>query len=145
MIGVLLGLFITRTPISMMVLIGLIMLAGIVVNNAIILIDYVNQLRGRGMERNAAIIEAGPARLRAILMTTITTLLGMLPMALGYGEGSEQSAPLAITIIFGLTASSIFTLFFVPVMYTLIDDMGLWIKRKVFRRAAPAPQVDSGV
>lgn len=137
-IGVLLGLFITRTPISMMVLIGLIMLAGIVVNNAIILIDYVNQLRERGLKRNEAIVEAGPARLRAILMTTITTLLGMLPMALGYGEGSEQSAPLAITIIFGLITSSIFTLFFVPVMYTLIDDTGSWFKRKLFRRTAPA-------
>ena len=144
-IGVLLGLFITRTPISMMVLIGLIMLAGIVVNNAIILIDYVNQLKARGWGRNEAIVEAGPARLRAIMMTTITTLLGMLPMALGYGEGSEQQAPLAITVIFGLTTSSLFTLFFVPVMYTLVDDFSAWFRRKLLRRPVQSPrQAESG-
>ena len=143
-IGVLIGLFITNTPISMMVLIGLIMLAGIVVNNAIVLIDYVNLMRRRGMERFEAIVEAGPARLRAILMTTLTTLLAMVPMALGLGEGSEQQVPLAITIIFGLTTSSVFTLLFVPVMYTILDDISSWIKRKVFRRSVPAPASETG-
>ena len=77
-------------------------------------------------------------------MTTLTTLLAMVPMALGLGEGSEQQVPLAITIIFGLTTSSVFTLLFVPVMYTILDDISSWIKRKVFRRSVPVPASETG-
>ncbi len=139
LIGVLLGSFITATPISMMTFIGLIILAGIVVNNAIVLIDYINQKRGHGMERKEAIIEAGPARLRAIMMTVLTTVLAMVPMALGFGEGSEQQAPMAITVIFGLLFSTLFTMFLVPVVYTYLDDISNWVKRKVFRIKPAAP------
>lgn len=133
-IGVILGLFITRTPLSITVLIGLIMLAGIVVNNAIILVDYVNTLRGRGLEREEAILEGAPSRVRPIFMTTATTVLGLLPLALGIGEGAEMQAPMAITVIFGLSFSTLLTLFFVPVMYTIADNLRNWFNRVVLRR-----------
>lgn len=128
-IGVIGALAITGRTFSVPTFIGVIMLAGIVVNNAIVLIDYINTLRKRGMEREEAIIKAGPVRLRPILMTTLTTALGMLPIAFGVGEGAEMQAPMATAVIGGLTASTIFTLVFVPVMYTVIDDFGKWLKR----------------
>lgn len=128
-IGVLVGLFVTQTPLSVVAFIGLIMLAGIVVNNAIVLVDYINTLRRRDkMDRTEAILLAGENRLRPILMTTVTTLLGMLPLALGIGEGTEVQAPLAIVIIFGLTFSTVFTLVFVPVMYVILDNLANWVK-----------------
>src|SRR5699024_3836232 len=102
-IGVLLGLFVMGIPLSIPGLIGIIMLAGIVVNNSIVLVDYINILRRRGMERYEAIIEAGRSRLRPILMTTLTTILAMVPLGLALGEGAEMQQPLAVTIIFGLT------------------------------------------
>jgi multidrug efflux pump subunit AcrB len=113
------------------------MLAGIVVNNSIVLVDYINILRGRGMERNEAIIEAGRSRLRPILMTTLTTVLAMIPLGLALGEGAEMQQPLAITIIFGLSVSTLFTLFLVPVIYTMFDDLTGWItgRRKKRRKA----------
>ncbi|WP_087973599.1 efflux RND transporter permease subunit [Oceanobacillus rekensis] len=122
-IGVIGGLFITNMSLSIPGFIGLIMLAGIVVNNSIVLVDYINILRGRGMDRLEAIVEAGRTRLRPILMTTLTTVLAMVPLGLGIGEGAEIQQPLAVTIIFGLSVSSIFTLFFVPVIYTFFDDL----------------------
>jgi HAE1 family hydrophobic/amphiphilic exporter-1 len=97
------------------------MLAGIVVNNAIVLVDLVNQLRSRGMEREAALIEAGRSRLRPIIMTMLTTTLGLLPMALGLGQGSEIRAPMAITVIGGILFSTLLTLVVVPVAYALLD------------------------
>jgi hydrophobic/amphiphilic exporter-1 (mainly G- bacteria), HAE1 family len=113
-------------------LIGVIMLSGIVVNNGIVLVDYINILRReRGYVRDAAIREAGPVRLRPILMTTVTTILGMLPLAMGLGEGSEVQAPMAIVIIGGLAVSTIITLIFVPVIYSLMDDLGLWVKGRL--------------
>lgn len=120
-IGVALALWLTDTSLSVIVFIGLIMLAGIVVNNAIVLVDMINQLRERGMERIAAIKEAAHLRLRPIIMTTLTTLLGMLPMAFGIGEGSEMRTPMAITVIGGLLTSTMLTLLVVPVMYSLLD------------------------
>jgi len=120
-IGVALSLWLTNTRLSVIVFIGLIMLAGIVVNNAIVLVDLINQLRARGMERIAAIREAAHLRLRPIMMTTLTTLLGLLPMALGLGEGSEMRTPMAITVIGGLLTSTLLTLLVVPVMYSLLD------------------------
>lgn len=120
-IGVVLGLFVTGLPFSVPAFIGVIMLAGIVVNNAIVLVDYINILRGRGMERDEAILEAGPSRLQPILMTTMTTVLGMIPLGLALGEGAEAQQPMAIVIIFGLTFSMFLTLLFVPVMYTFFD------------------------
>jgi len=122
-IGVLLGLFVTGLPLSIPGFIGIIMLAGIVVNNSIVLVDYINILRERGLERYEAIIEAGRSRLRPILMTTLTTILAMVPLGLGIGEGAEMQQPLAVTIIFGLGVSSIFTLLLVPVVYTYFDDL----------------------
>ncbi len=122
-IGVMGGLFITGIPLSIPGFIGVIMLAGIVVNNSIVLVDYINILRRRGIDRYEAIIEAGRSRLRPILMTTLTTVLAMVPLGLALGEGAELQQPLAITIIFGLTVSSIFTLLLIPVVYTLLDDL----------------------
>ncbi|MDZ4730582.1 MAG: efflux RND transporter permease subunit [Xanthomonadales bacterium] len=120
-IGVAVALWLTDTRLSIIVFIGLIMLAGIVVNNAIVLVDLINQLRARGMERIAAIKEAAHLRLRPIMMTTLTTLLGLLPMAFGLGEGSEMRTPMAITVIGGLLTSTMLTLLVVPVMYSLLD------------------------
>ena len=120
-VGVAVALWLTDTSLSVIVFIGLIMLAGIVVNNAIVLLDLINQLRERGMERLAAIREGARLRLRPIMMTTLTTVLGLLPMALGLGEGSEMRTPMAITVIGGLLTSTLLTLLVVPVMYSLLD------------------------
>ena len=117
LIGVIVALFALGISVSIMVFIGLIILAGIVVNNAIVLVDYINTLRDRGIERTEAIIEAGKARLRPILMTTLTTVLGLTPMALGLGEGSEIRTPMAITVIAGLTVSMALTLIVIPTLY----------------------------
>ncbi|GAE26289.1 RND multidrug efflux transporter [Halalkalibacter wakoensis JCM 9140] len=133
-IGVILGLFITNTSLSMPAFIGLIMLAGIVVNNGIILVDYINILRERGMDRIEAIIEAGKSRLRPILMTTLTTALAMVPIALGIGEGAETQQPMAIVIVFGLLSSTFFTLVLVPVMYVIIDNLTNGVKRLFTRK-----------
>lgn len=121
LVGAVLALFVTNTTISVVVFIGLIMLAGIVVNNAIVLIDKINHLRAEGMEKVAAVLEAGQARLRPIIMTTLTTTLGMMPLALGLGEGAEIRAPMAITVIGGLLVSTLLTLVVIPVLYCLMD------------------------
>jgi HAE1 family hydrophobic/amphiphilic exporter-1 len=121
LVGAVLALFITGTTISIVALIGVIMLAGIVVNNAIVLVDLINQLRAQGSERFDAIMEAGRARLRPILMTSLTTALGLLPMAMGVGEGSEVRTPMAITVIGGLVVSTILTLLVIPAVYSLMD------------------------
>ncbi|HBV97180.1 MAG: multidrug ABC transporter [Peptococcaceae bacterium BICA1-7] len=123
-IGVILGLGLTGHSISVSALLGAIMLVGIVVNNAIVLVDYINTLRERGYDRNQAILEAGPVRLRPILMTALTTVLAILPMAFGGGEGAESQAPMAVVIAFGLSLSTLITLVLVPVVYTIFDDMG---------------------
>ena len=132
-IGISYAMVLTGKPFSVPAFTGLIMLAGIVVNNAIVLVDYINNLRGRGIARNEAIFKAGPVRLRPILMTTLTTVLGLTPLALGIGEGAELQAPMAITVIGGLSFSTLLTLVFIPVLYTLFDDFGSGIKRKFVR------------
>lgn len=121
LIGVILGLWITGSTISVVVFIGLILLVGIVVNNAIVLIDLINQLRQKGMEKVQAIVEGGKSRLRPILMTTLTTTLGLLPLAIGFGDGAELRAPMAITVIFGLVVSTLLTLVVIPAMYAIMD------------------------
>jgi HAE1 family hydrophobic/amphiphilic exporter-1 len=121
LVGAILALYLTGTTVNVVVFIGLIMLAGIVVNNAIVLVDLINQLRAEGKSRSDAIVEAGGARLRPILMTTLTTTLGLLPMALGFGQGAEVRAPMAITVIGGLVVSTFLTLLVIPVAYSLID------------------------
>ena len=109
LVGAVFALWITGYTISVVVFIGLILLAGIVVNNAIVLIDLINQLRSRGMSKVEAIVEGGRLRLRPILMTTLTTALGLLPLALGFGEGAEVRAPMAVTVIGGLLVSTMLT------------------------------------
>ena len=121
LIGVVLVLYSLQIPLSIVVFIGLIMLAGIVVNNAIVLVDYINTLRRNGVEKMEAIIQAGTVRLRPILMTTMTTVLGLLPMALGLGEGAEIRTPMALTVIAGLTSSTFLTLVIIPTVYSLVD------------------------
>jgi HAE1 family hydrophobic/amphiphilic exporter-1 len=120
LMGAIIGLTVTHTPVSVVAAIGAIMLAGIVVNNGIVLVDRINQLRRRRIELHEAVRTAGRERLRPILMTTATTVLGLLPMALGLGEGAELRAPLAITVISGLLLATVLTLVVVPVTYTLL-------------------------
>ncbi|SCY32272.1 efflux RND transporter permease subunit [Alkaliphilus peptidifermentans] len=129
--GALLGLLVTGTALGITALIGIIMLSGIVVNNAIVLVDYINTLRNAGKDRHDAIITAGPVRLRPILMTTLTTVLGLLPLAIGIGEGAEIQAPMGIVVIAGLLLSTILTLVLIPTVYTLVDDLSVAIKRKI--------------
>ncbi len=128
-IGVVLGLFLTGRAFGLTAFIGLLLLVGIVVKNGILLIEYTNQLRERGMERTEAVLKASPTRLRPILMTTSAAILGMIPLALAYGRGTETQAPLATAVIGGLTTSTLLTLFVVPCVYTLLDDFGRWIQK----------------
>jgi HAE1 family hydrophobic/amphiphilic exporter-1 len=118
-VGVLLTLFLTGTTLNVQSFIGCIMLGGIVVNNAILLVDQAGRLSAEGMKTRDAMIEAGRRRLRPILMTTLTTILGLLPLALGIGEGSEAQAPLARAVVGGLTGSTLITLVLIPVVYSL--------------------------
>lgn len=118
-----LALLITGKHLSVPAIVGGMILAGIVVNNAIVLVDYINTLRKSGEERDEAILKAGSTRLRPILMTTLTTVLGLIPLAVRKGEGSEIQSPMAITLIGGLILSTILTLVFIPVMYTLFGDL----------------------
>jgi HAE1 family hydrophobic/amphiphilic exporter-1 len=122
-IGVAMALFCTGQSLSIMSFIGIMMLSGIVVNNGIVLVDYINQLRAGGMEKKMAIITAGSVRLRPILMTTLTTTLAIIPMAVSRGEGSELFSPIAVTIFGGLLTSTVLTLVIVPSMYSLIDSL----------------------
>ncbi|PAJ75801.1 acriflavin resistance protein [Pseudoalteromonas sp. NBT06-2] len=120
-LGSVLGLYITNTAISVIVLIGVIMLTGIVVNNAIVLVDRINQLRQQGVDKTKAIITASNSRLRPIIMTSLTTVLGLAPLALSDGEGSELRAPLAITVMSGLFIATALTLLVIPVLYSVFD------------------------
>jgi HAE1 family hydrophobic/amphiphilic exporter-1 len=141
-VGVVLALFISGRPFGLTAFIGLLMLVGIVVKNGILLVDYTNQLRQRGMARKDAILRAGPTRLRPILMTSSAAVLGMLPLALALARGSETEAPLATAVIGGLTTSTVLTLFVVPVVYTLFDDLATLVmgKRKPVGVPEPAPE-----
>ena len=121
LIGVFLGLLIFGAALSMNALLGSIMLVGIVVNNGILLIDYINQLRARGLTKNEAIIEAGAIRMRPILITALTTIFAMTPIAVGLGEGGEALQPLGAVVVGGLTTSTFLTLLIVPVVYSLFD------------------------
>jgi HAE1 family hydrophobic/amphiphilic exporter-1 len=121
MIGVVGALALTGRTINVVAMIGVVMLAGIVVNNAIVLVDAVNQRRKSGMGRTEALVAAGSDRMRPIFMTSATTILGLVPMALGLGAGAELRAPLAITVIGGLSVATLLTLFVIPVVYSLVD------------------------
>jgi HAE1 family hydrophobic/amphiphilic exporter-1 len=118
-VGVVFALVLTGTTFNVMVFLGSIVLAGVVVNNAIVLVDYTNQLRDSGAGVREALLEAGPVRLRPIMMTTLTSVLGLVPMALGWGEGAEIRTPMAITVIGGMTVSTLLTLVVIPVLYEM--------------------------
>lgn len=122
-VGAMLGLFLAHSDFGIVSLLGLVFLIGLVNKNAIILVDRINQLRAAGLTRRAAILEAGPVRLRPIVMTTAAAVLGMLPIALGFGAGSELRAPMAVAIIGGLLTSTLLSLVVVPVIYQLLDDL----------------------
>ncbi len=128
-VGVVLAFFLTGRLFGMTAFIGVLMLIGIVVKNGILLVDYTNVLRGRGIPRDEAVLTAGPTRLRPILMTTLATICGMLPIAIGYGKGSETQAPMATAVIGGLTSSALLTLFVIPTVYTLFDDLARFFRR----------------
>ncbi|MBT3878088.1 MAG: efflux RND transporter permease subunit [Candidatus Scalindua sp.] len=145
LVGVAVALFVTSKPVSVIVLIGVVMLAGIVVNNAIILVDCINSRIKEGMPRREAIIEGGKIRLRPIMMTTTTTILGLLPLALGLGEGAELRMPMGITVIGGLLFSTLLTLILVPVVYDIVEKIkeSVW-KREYVRPYCP-PEADHKV
>ena len=130
-LGVILALFLTRTTLNVQSFIGCIMLAGIVVNNAILLVDTANRLKAEGLPLGRAIREAGTRRLRPILMTTLTTVLGLLPLALGMGDGGETQAPMARAVIGGLVSSTVITLLFIPAVYSVAESL--------FRKKKPVP------
>lgn len=141
-IGVALGLLLTGTSLSVMALVGMVMLVGIVVNNGIVLVDYINQLRARGKEMTEAILEGGRVRLRPVLMTALTTILAMLPLALGLGESGENWAPMARAVMGGMAVGTILTLLVVPVIYLGIvqtsEKVKVWVRKLITRGEADA-------
>jgi HAE1 family hydrophobic/amphiphilic exporter-1 len=151
LLGVSLALWVTGGTINVMSMIGIIMLMGLVTKNGILLIDFVNHARAQGHDRLEAILEAGRIRLRPIVMTTAAMVFGMLPLALALGEGAEQRSPMAHAVIGGLITSTILTLFVVPAVYTILDDLGLWFAGRRGRAvvgdtppAADVPALASG-
>jgi predicted RND superfamily exporter protein len=147
--GVAMALILTANPLSMPVLIGILMLMGIVTKNAILLVDFAVEMRVRGMDRMSAIIEAGHKRARPIVMTSIAMSAGMLPSALGVGEGGAFRAPMAIAVMGGIIVSTALSLVVVPSMYLAMDDLsrffswilGRFIGKKEVEREAPDPLV----
>ena len=129
-VGVIGMLFITGTTLSVVAFIGIIMLTGIVVNNSIVLVDYINQLRGKGFSLREAVLTGGQTRLRPILMTAMTTILALLPLAIGIGSGAESWAPMARSVIGGLTASTFLTLLVIPVIYTYLAPKKVKVTEK---------------
>ena len=132
--GVFIALFITGTEFNMISGLGAILLIGIVVKNGIVLVDYINLMRDRGIELNEAIAISGKSRLRPVIMTAATTILGMVPMALSTSEGSEVWRPMGIAVIGGLTFSTIVTLIIVPVAYAIMARHGERDKQKALRK-----------
>lgn len=141
LVGAIVGLWAFNSNLSIMSMVGIVMLMGLVTKNAILLIDFVKQRREDGVDRTNAILEAGPIRLRPILMTTLATVFGMLPLALGLGPGAELRAPMARAVIGGMLSSTLLTLVVVPVVYASIDDWTNWLGRKG-RKLMGRKQVD---
>jgi len=140
--GVILAFFITGVSLNMMSFVGIIMLVGIVVKNGIVLVDYINLNRGRGMGVIQAVVNGGKSRLRPVLMTTLTTILGMVPLAVSTSEGSELWKPMAITVIGGLTISTIFTLIIVPTVYAIFAGNGVKRNRKKWRKKLEVKSIE---
>jgi HAE1 family hydrophobic/amphiphilic exporter-1 len=128
LIGVVLALIFFRSTLNIFSIIGFIMLMGLVTKNAILLVDFVNQERKAGKPRRDAVLAAGRIRLRPILMTTLAMIFGMIPLALGLGEGGEQRSPMGQAVIGGVITSGLLTLVVVPVIYTYLDDVAAWIQ-----------------
>lgn len=129
-------LALTGLRLSVMSFMGIILLVGIVVNNAILLVDFINQLRAAGDDKVAAVVKAGPLRLRAILMTTVSTMMGSLPVALALSEGGETRQPMSVAVIGGLFTSTLLTLFVIPVVYLILDDAMDWSRVRLRRYSA---------
>ena len=129
--GAILGLYLSGTPFGSTVLIGVILLVGIVVNNAIVMIDYIERLRERGLGLREAIVEGASTRLRPILMTTLTTVIALLPLASGWGRGSEMLTPLGLVVLSGLSLSTFFTLFLAPCIYLAAQNAVRALRRAV--------------
>ncbi len=132
--GITWSLYLTGHTLNVTSIIGVIMLAGIVVNNAIVLVDYIETLRNRGLSRREAILKAGPIRLRPVLMTTLTTILGLVPLAIGKGDGGMLNASLAVVVIGGLSFCTLLTLIVIPVVYSILDDFSKWTKKAIFHK-----------
>jgi HAE1 family hydrophobic/amphiphilic exporter-1 len=133
-VGALAALVVFRMTVNIMTMMAFIFLLGLVAKNAILLLDYTNTLRDRdGLSKHDALRRAGPVRLRPILMTTVAMILGMLPSAIGTGEGSEGRQPMAVAIIGGLISSTLLTLLVVPVVYSLLDPVSEWFRRHVLQ------------
>jgi Cu/Ag efflux pump CusA len=138
--GALITLKVFDDTLNLMSMIGMVLLAGLVKKNSIILVDYTNQLRAQGMELKEAVLTACPVRLRPILMTSLATIASALPLALGFGPGAETRAPLARSIIGGIMLSTLVTLIIVPIFYMLFDRFGAWIYRLTRRGKENEPQ-----
>lgn len=134
LIGVILILLLTGNSLSMVSLLGVIILTGVVVNNGIVLVDYVNQLRAKGMSKEEALIHGGVTKLRAVLLTAATATFGMLPMAISNSEGSELRSPMALAVIGGLVVSTFLTLIIVPTVYSILDDIAHRTRKEVSKR-----------
>jgi hydrophobic/amphiphilic exporter-1 (mainly G- bacteria), HAE1 family len=143
--GVFIGLAVTNTPLGVMALVGLLMLIGIVVKNGIVLIDYTILCRERGMSVRDAVVTAGKSRLRPILMTTLTTVLGMIPLAVGKGEGAEMWNSLGMTVAWGLSVSTLVTLVLIPILYSLFADFGIWRKNRNKKKLHPIAVIQENV
>jgi HAE1 family hydrophobic/amphiphilic exporter-1 len=141
LVGAFLALFATGFNFDMLAMIGLMLLMGLVTKNSILLVEFINQRRRAGLSTRDAILEAGPTRLRPIVMTTLAMIFGMLPAALGTGAGSEMRQPMGVSVIGGLITSTLLSLVVVPVVYSLLDDLGLWVRGRV-RRGVPLATVE---
>jgi HAE1 family hydrophobic/amphiphilic exporter-1 len=139
-IGGIAGLLVANQYMSMMAMIGFIMLMGLVTKNGILLVEFTNQLRAAGRTTREALLEAGPVRLRPILMTTVAMVAGMIPVALARGDGAETRVPMGVAIIGGLLTSTVLTLAIVPVVYSLVDDL----RQRVMRRAGARTPAEAG-
>jgi HAE1 family hydrophobic/amphiphilic exporter-1 len=143
MVGALGGLLVCGMTINLFSMIGIVLLFGLVTKNSILLVDYANQLRERGMDKVTAMHTAAPVRMRPVLMTAISMIFGVLPAAVGIGPGSESRAPMAVATGFGMFSSMLLTLIVVPVFYLVLDDVTEWLKSlpsRLLRRRPPSPQ-----
>jgi multidrug efflux pump subunit AcrB len=140
MIGVVWALFLTNTTLNVTSFMGIIMMVGIVVSNGVLLVEYINELRRHGLELHEAVMRAGRTRLRPIIMTSLTTVVGLIPMALGIDVGSEANAPLARAVIGGLTISTMLTLVLIPTLYVMLEER--FPRRVSVPEGAPALQGD---